>query len=50
MEQSPSKDNKTGRRVMGAYRNRVGNGMSGSGSIWHTLEIIRRSKEEGKDE
>ncbi|EAA8170048.1 CaiF/GrlA family transcriptional regulator [Salmonella enterica subsp. enterica serovar Adelaide] len=39
-------------RKMGAYRSRVGNGMSGSENIWHKLIILRHTKQEqeGEDE
>ncbi|EBS7634786.1 CaiF/GrlA family transcriptional regulator [Salmonella enterica] len=43
-------DNKSERGVMGAYRSRVGNGMSGNGNVWDILIMMRRENEEGEDE
>ncbi|EDW6066284.1 CaiF/GrlA family transcriptional regulator [Salmonella enterica subsp. enterica serovar Oslo] len=45
-ERAPQADNKT---VMGAYRSRVGNAMSGSGDV-NTLVMMRRENAEGEDE
>lgn len=50
MERSPPKDSKARRGPMGAYRSRVGNGMSGSDDVWHTLVMMRRVKAGGKDD
>ncbi|HHR4183561.1 CaiF/GrlA family transcriptional regulator [Citrobacter cronae] len=50
LERAPPKGKKAERGVMGAYRSRVGNGMSGGENIWDTLVTMRRAKEEGKDE
>lgn len=49
-ERAPPMDNKSERSVMGAYRSRVGNGMSGNGNIWNILVMMRRENEEGEDE
>lgn len=50
MERSPPIDNKAQRGVMGAYRSRVGNGLSHGEDIWHTLVMMRRVKAEEKDD
>ncbi|ASD97977.1 CaiF/GrlA family transcriptional regulator [Salmonella enterica] len=47
IERAPPKGE---RGVMGAYRSRVGNGMSGGANIWDTLITMRRAKKEGDDE
>ncbi|EAM2857307.1 CaiF/GrlA family transcriptional regulator [Salmonella enterica] len=47
LERAPPK---TERSVMGAYRSRVGNGMSGGQNIWDTLVTMRRAKENGDNE
>lgn len=40
-----------GRGVVGAYRSRVGNGMSGTKNLWHSLVMMRQAKmKEGEDE
>lgn len=49
-ERAPPVDNKSERSVMGAYRSRVGNGMSGNGNIWNILVMMRRENKEGDDE
>lgn len=38
------------RTIMGSYRSRVGNGMSGNNDIWHTLVMMRNTKMGGEDE
>lgn len=40
----------TGKGVMGAYRSRVGNGMSGSRNIWDAIVMMRQAKEEENGE
>ncbi|MGI3450106.1 CaiF/GrlA family transcriptional regulator [Citrobacter freundii] len=43
-------DTKSRRTIMGSYRSRVGNGMSGSKDVWQTLVMMRSAKAEGGDE
>lgn len=50
IERAPPIRSENERGIMGAYRSRVGNGMSGGGNIWDTLIMMRRAKEDGKDE
>lgn len=49
MERSPPSEEKTERGIMGAYRSRVGNGMSGTENIWHALVMMRQAKVEGDE-
>ncbi|KAF1366855.1 CaiF/GrlA family transcriptional regulator [Yokenella regensburgei] len=46
----PPTGNKSERGTMGAYRSRVGNGMSGTGDIWNILVMMRRVNKKGEDE
>lgn len=50
IKKSPPSNAKPRRTIMGSYRSRVGNGMSGNNDIWHTLVMMRNTKMGGEDE
>ncbi|HAU6732979.1 TPA: CaiF/GrlA family transcriptional regulator [Salmonella enterica subsp. enterica serovar Elisabethville] len=50
LERAPPSENKAERGAKGAYRSRVGNGMSGGENVWHRLVMMRQSKVEEEDE
>lgn len=43
---TPYNKNKSNSTQMGAYRSRVGNGMSSSENIWHKLIMMRKVKQQ----